>query len=77
MTLKQLPGLNAPDKSWYGTLTDGAGNLVTTSLTTAGTKQLTGGRSPDGSHYLCITDGNGNLGTVTAGNPGAFVPLFF
>lgn len=62
MTAKQtLNSLYSPDGSWYGTVTDGAGNLVTTTTSSGSTKQQKGNRAPDGSIYLTLTDGNNNL----------------
>jgi hypothetical protein len=62
MASKQLNGNIAPDGSWYGTLTDGAGNLVVTSTSSLGKTKVTNTlQTPDGSIYLTLTDGNGNL----------------
>lgn len=64
MALKQAPNsVQAPDGSYYGALTDGAGNLVVTTTTSLGTaKQATNClQAPDGSWYLTLTDGAGNL----------------
>lgn len=52
----------APDSSRYGTISDGAGNLVTSTTSSLGTtKQLTGALSPDGSIYFTLTNGSGTL----------------
>lgn len=62
MTAKQLFGEFAPDGSIYGVTTDGNGNLLAMSKSTAGAKQLKSSRNaPDGSTYLTLADGNGNL----------------
>lgn len=53
----------SPDGSYYGCLTDGAGNLVVTTTTTTGSTQQAPHclYAPDGSYYMTLTDGNGNL----------------
>lgn len=62
MTAKQLIGRYAPDRAKYGTLTDGAGNLATTTTSSTGTaKQLISAQAADGSIYFCLTTGSGNL----------------
>jgi hypothetical protein len=64
MALKQNKNsLQSPDGSYYGCLTDGAGNLVvTTTAGGAGVKQAPQSLyAPDGSYYMTLTDGNGNL----------------
>lgn len=63
MTTKQIPGaLHAPDGGWFVCLTDGNGNLVTTTKSTSGSKQIPGAAiAPDGSYYAVLADGNGNL----------------
>lgn len=63
MTAKQTVGSYAPDASKYGCVTDGAGNLVTTTTFTTGSakQNLHGSQAPDGSIYFCLTDGNGTL----------------
>lgn len=61
MTAKQQPGLYSKDGSKYGTVTNGAGTLVTVSTsTTAGTKKP-GSQAKDGSIYFTITNGQGTL----------------
>jgi hypothetical protein len=62
MVTKQLAGLQTPDSGFYGTVTDGNGNLVSTSTSSLSTaKQLNGLQSPDGSLYVTLTNGSGNL----------------
>lgn len=58
---KQLPGIEAPDGSRYGTVTDGVGSLALIKTSTTGLKQLGGEFAPDGSKYTTLTDGNGFL----------------
>lgn len=64
MALKQIKNSGgSPDGSFYGILTDGAGNLVTTSTSATGNAQqnLRCTYAPDGSMYMTLTDGAGNL----------------
>lgn len=62
MTTKQLTGGYAPDNSKYCTITDGSGNLVTTTTSTTGSgKQTAGPKAPDGSIYITLTTGAGSL----------------
>lgn len=60
---KQLKGIKSPDGSFYGTLTDGVGNLVVTTTTSRSLPQqvLRCSLAPDGSQYMTLTDGVGNL----------------
>lgn len=64
MSTKQLKqSFTSPDGSTYGTLTDGAGNLVvvTTTITGSAKQSKQSKYAPDGSMFLTLTDGNGNL----------------
>ena len=63
MTTKKYSNcLTAPDGSYYGTLTDGSGNLVVTTTSVGSPKQIkNSGLAPDGSKYMTLSDGNGNL----------------
>lgn len=62
MTAKQSIGTYAPNGAKYGTVTDGDGNLVTTtSSSTGSSQQAHGSQAPDGSIYFVLTDGAGNL----------------
>lgn len=62
MTVKQAKGTYAPNGAKYGTLTDGAGTLVTTVSSSLGSSQQAhGSQAPDGSIYFVLTDGAGNL----------------
>jgi hypothetical protein len=64
VALKQIKNSNgSPDGSFYGTLTDGVGNLVTTTTSSTGQAQqnLRCSYAPDGSMYMTLTDGAGNL----------------
>lgn len=63
MIAKTYPNSStAPDGSFYGSLTDGSGNLVVTTTSAGSAKQIKNSvLAPDGSKYMTLTDGNGNL----------------
>ena len=59
----KILGSESPDGSTYTCVTDGNGNLLTTTPTVAkgSSRQILGKLAPDGSRYITLTDGNGNL----------------
>lgn len=64
MTVKTYPNSSkTSDGSFYGSLTDGIGNLAITATTSLGTTKTYKNTSiaSDGSKYMTLTDGNGNL----------------